>query len=274
MQTIIGQNKIKALFAGYTLATMPRTILLIGDHGSGKSYLIQKLAKQLSLDTVAITNQTSAEELIEYSQAAVAKLYCVDLGSISEKAQNKFLKFIEEPSNSVYIILEAESEVGILPTILNRCLKITLEPYTLEELQSFSWAPKNADPIVYRFYNTPGKLNNLTAINSFDALSKLCSGILEYFPRQPKMDYANAMSIALKINGKKEDASKFDLNIFLDVFIYTAFEHYKSTNQNFSFTAYRYAIEQKQKILNKTITREAFMLSFLDYLWEVAHDIT
>jgi tRNA A37 threonylcarbamoyladenosine biosynthesis protein TsaE len=274
MQTIIGQNKIKALFAGYTLATMPKTILFIGEQGSGKSYLIQKLAKHLGLDTVAITNQTTAEELIEYSQAAVAKLYCVDLGSISEKAQNKFLKFIEEPSNSVYIVLEAESEVGILPTILNRCLKITLEPYTLEELQSFSWAPKNADPIVYRFYNTPGKLNNLTAINSFDALSKLCSGILEYFPKQPKMDYANAMSIALKVNGKKEDASKFDLSIFLDVFIYTAFEHYKSTNQNFSFIAYRYAIEQKQKILNKTITREAFMLSFLDHLWEAAHDIT
>ena len=86
MQTIIGQNKIKALFAGYTVATMPRTILLIGEQGSGKSYLIQKLAKHLGLDTVAITNQTSAEELIEYSQAAVAKLYCVDLGSISEKA--------------------------------------------------------------------------------------------------------------------------------------------------------------------------------------------
>ena len=64
---------------------------------------------------------------------------------------------------------------------------------------------------------------------------------------------------------------QFDLNIFLDVFIYTAFERYRVTNQEFSFKAYRYAIQQKQKILNKTITREAFMLNFLDYLWEVAH---
>lgn len=271
MQTVIGQNKVKTLFAGYTLATMPKTILLVGEQGSGKSYLIQKLAKQLGLDIVAITNQTSAEELVEHSQAAVAKLYHVDLSTVSEKAQNKFLKFIEEPSNSVYVVLEAESEVGILPTILNRCFKITLEPYSIGELQNFSWAPKDADPLVYHFYNTPGKLNNLTAINSFDALRQLCSAILDYFPKQPKIDYANAMSIALRVNGKKEDTSKFDLNIFLDVFIYTAFEHYRVTNQEFSFKAYRYAIQQKQKILNKTITREAFMLNFLDYLWEVAH---
>ena len=87
MQTVIGQNKIKTLFAGYTLATMPKTILLVGEQGSGKSYLVQKLAKQLGLDIVAITNQTSAEELVEHSQAAVVKLYHIDLSTVSEKAQ-------------------------------------------------------------------------------------------------------------------------------------------------------------------------------------------
>ena len=148
MNTIVGQKAILSLFSKYTLASMPSTLLLLGEKGSGKTYIAQKLAKQLEVDFIELTGQTTAEELIDYSQSPITKLYHIDLSEITEKAQNKFLKFIEEPSTSVKVILEAESEVGVLPTILNRCYKVTLESYTVEELQSFPWAPKTQNDIL------------------------------------------------------------------------------------------------------------------------------
>ena len=62
-------------------------------------------------------------------------IYLIDLNDFTEKQQNQFLKLIEEPSVNVYIALIAESEIGILDTILNRCIKYRLEPYTKAQLQ-------------------------------------------------------------------------------------------------------------------------------------------
>lgn len=274
MCVIVGQNRIKSVFDNYTLETMPRTLLILGEQGSGKTLLINELSKQLKLDIVTLSNQTTAEDLIDFAQQPLPKLYHINLSGISEKAQNKFLKFIEEPSPSVYIAMEAESEVGLLTTILNRCTKLVLEPYTIEELQSFTWSPKNVDPLIYKFYNTPGKLNNLTSLTSFDALCKLCNAILDFFPKQASYEYAKAMSIVTKINTKTEEPNKFNFYIFIDVFSYTAFNHYLETSQPFSFEAYRYTIQQKQKLLNKSVAKEAFLLTFLNHLWEMAHDVT
>ena len=274
MCVIVGQNKLKNIFNNYTLETMPRTLLLLGEHGAGKTLIIENLAKHLGLELVTLSSQTTAEDLTDFTQQPLPKLYHINISAISEKAQNKFLKFIEEPSSSVYIALEAESEIGLLATILNRCTKFVLEPYTVEELQSFAWSPREANPLIYKFYNTPGKLNSLASLSSFDSLCKLCTGILDFFPKQASYEYARALSIVTKINTKTEDSNKFDFNIFLDVFCYTAFNHYLETNQNFSFEAYRYTIQQKQKLLNRAVAKEAFLLTFLNHLWEIAHDIT
>lgn len=273
MNNIVGQKNLVSIFSEYTPATMPSTILLLGEKGAGKTYLTTRLAKQLNLDIVKLTSQTSAEDLIEYTQSPILKLYHIDLGDITEKAQNKFLKFIEEPSSTVKVILEAESEVGVLPTILNRCLKFKLEPYTVEELKSFAWAPKVQDPLIYKFYNTPGKLNTLGSVDAFNNLQTFCNAIVEHLPFSKDSDYANVMAMSGKISTKKDDTHKFDLNVFLDVFAYTAFEHYKMTGRLFSFKAYLLTIQQQQKMLNKTVAKEAAALSFINSLWEAAHDI-
>ena len=151
MQNIVGQKKLVQQLSSYTLATLPTTILILGPKGSGKSFIIDRFAKMLNLVKVELTSATTVEDLLEAEQSYETRLYHLDLVGIDEKKQNKFLKFIEEPNSKVKIILEAESEVGVLPTILNRCRKFTLEPYTIEELQSFSWAPRSSDMLMYKF---------------------------------------------------------------------------------------------------------------------------
>ena len=272
MHNIVGQTKLVSLFTNYTANNMPSTLLLLGEKGSGKTYITQRLAKHLNLELVKLSEKTTAEELIDFSQSPVLKLYHLDLSEISDKAQNKFLKFIEEPSSTVKIILEAKSEVGVLHTILNRCHKFTLEPYTLQELQSFAWASKTVDPIAYKFYNTPGKLNTLANPNTFTDLQNFCNQILVYFPAGQDKDYANALTASAKICTKKEDAYKFDFEVFFDIFAYLAFESYKNTKDKFSLEAYLYTAKYKQSLINKNPAKEAAILNFLSNLWRIAHD--
>jgi tRNA A37 threonylcarbamoyladenosine biosynthesis protein TsaE len=272
MQNVVGQSKLVSIFTNYTLNTMPSTLLLLGEKGSGKTFLTQRLAKHLDLELVHLSNSTSADDLISFTQSPVVKLYHIDLSEISDKAQNKFLKFIEEPTNTVKIILEAESEVGVLPTILNRCHKLTLEAYSIEELRSFAWSPKTLDPLAYRFYNTPGKLNTLSNPDMFTNLQEFCNQLLAYFPTSREADYANAMTACVKVCTKKEDTYKFDFEVFFDMFAYTAFENYRLTGNTFSFDAYLYVIDYKQQMLNKSVAKEAALLNFLSNLWRIAHD--
>ena len=119
---------------------------IYGRRNAGKSSLINALAGQevsivsdiAGTTTDSISEKITQEKLVEYQQDINKKLYLIDLNDFTEKQQNYFLKLIEEPSLNVYIALIAESEIGILDTILNRCIKYRLEPYTKAQLQQMS----------------------------------------------------------------------------------------------------------------------------------------
>lgn len=273
MNTIIGQKRVVAKLATLSVATMPSTLLLIGEEGSGKEYIATRFAKHIGLELVKLTDQTSAEELIAFTQSPITKLYLLELGAISEKAQNKFLKFIEEPSSTVKIILTACATVGVLPTILNRCNVITLDSYSIDELKSFNWAPQVDDPLIYTLCNTPGKLNSVASADNFKQLLDFCNKLLDTFPMMSDYDYGQAMRACLRIDTKGDSqAKKFELQLFLAMLANVAFERYRATGSDRLFNIYKMIIDEKQKILNKPISRDAFVLSFLHKLWEMTHE--
>jgi hypothetical protein len=151
---------------------------------------------------------------------------------------------------------------------------IVLNTSVAEELQSFAWSPKALNPIAYRFYNTPGKLNTLSNPDMFINLQEFCNQLLVYFPAGKDTDYANAMTACVKVCTKKEDTYKFDFEVFFDMFAYSAFENYKATGNTFSLDAYLYTTKYKQQMLNKSVAKEAALLNFLSTLWRIAHDTT
>jgi hypothetical protein len=270
MHTIVGQTKLVSALTKFNYQTLPPAILLVGPIGSGKHYITECFAKSLNVELIEITNSTTAEDLLDYSQSPVAKIFWVDLSEVSEKAQNKLLKFIEEPSSTVRIILGAEAKVGILPTILNRCITYTLEAYSLEELQSFSWSPKGADPQVYYFCNTPGALLTLGDADSFKAIYQKCESIIESFPKMADTQFAQAIGSYADIKCKDTQANKLDFDLFLKVLTHVAFECWKLSGDEFAFRAYLVIEAKRQAALNKTVAKEAFLLSLLDELWEVS----
>ena len=265
MNAVIGQEKLVKALEGYTLEAAPKTILFLGQSGCGKSWIANAFAKQLDLEVVVVQPDSTAEKLIEYYQCPINKMYLIDLKDIVEKDQNKFLKFIEEPSKTMNIILMAESTVGILPTILNRCVKYVFEPYTPEQLKQFDWAVNCSEEIAYQICKTPGQLLELSADNLDQALG-LCRAIVSSVD---KANYANTLSIVTKIN-LKDDAKKIDFKLFFDLMTYAAFDDYKKNNNELSFKIYLYTIRQQAKALNINVAKEAFLLNYLDNIWRLA----
>ena len=266
MRPIVGQEKLVKILDGYTLQNVPRTILFLGQDGCGKSWLSMYLAEKLDLDIVKIGSDITSEKLTEYYQCPIAKMYTINLKDFDEKQQNKILKFIEEPSSNMYIILRAESEVGILPTILNRCVKHTFEEYTQEQLQEFAWAIHCDDPRIYQICKTPGQLNNLPDDN-LNALFTECEKIVNNIATA---NYANTLALMTKINLKNEP-NKFDYDLFFQVLKYASFDIYKKTNNETSFKIYKYTVQQLAKAFSKTVSKETFMLNYLDGLWRLTH---
>ena len=267
MKEIIGQTKLVNKLLGYSFNNMPKTILFIGETGAGKQFITKKFTEHLGVDLVELNAQTTSEQLIEYLQSPMQAIYSLNLSEVAEKQQHKFLKFIEEPSTNMRVILRAESEVGILPTILNRCVKLNFEDYTVEQLKQLSWATQIDNPIIYEICKTPGQLLNLSTIDNLGALKELSINILKGIKRA---SYGQFIGLNCRIN-YKDNFKKFDPDIFLNILIKTAYELYLSENNDELFKIYCYLIERKQQLINKTLAKESFMLNTLDGLWRLVH---
>ena len=144
---IIGQQKLLSkLDTYYNMNNLPKTQMLIGPSGCGKHTFAKHSADKFSLDYLEIKEDVSNEDLIDYLHSTINTLYVIDLSKFTEKEQNTFLKALEEPSKSAYFILLANSEAGILNTILNRCIKHTFEPYTKEQIEQLRAEAKRTLP--------------------------------------------------------------------------------------------------------------------------------
>jgi DNA polymerase III delta prime subunit len=242
-------------------------LLFIGSKGAGKHFISNRFANYLKVELVEITGQTTSEQLIEYYQSSIPKLYLIDLSTIVEKQQHKYLKFIEEPSSNMRVILLAESEVGILPTVLNRCIKYNLEDYSIEQLKQFNWATQIENELAYAICSTPGQLLALSSVDNLTEMQIVCEELLDSLLA---LSYVSLLSYSNKIN-YKEEFKKFDFTLFLNMLIKTAYTKYLKTNNRLLFNIYIYLIKRNQQLINKTLAKEAFMLHTLDDLWRLVH---
>lgn len=267
-----GQEKLLEQLNKYTLATLPKTLLFLGDKGCGKHTFIRNLCERLSLDTVIFKTNISdglKEELRNQVQEATLKTtycaYIIDLSELSSKDpmyQEILLKFLEEPSETVYIMLIADSEMGIRPTILNRCVKCKFAPYTKEELLQATGRTINND-VILEICKTPGQLEEIDTL-TFDSLLDLCNKIVQSIK---VASYANTMSLTTKID-TKDDYKKFDFDTFFNTLEYAAFEDFKKTSSETSFKVYLITNQFRQARINKTIIKSNFLANFFTQLWE------
>lgn len=265
MTKVIGQTKLMSIIDSYTTQTLPKALMLIGQAGCGKHTISKYISEKFNLDYVEIEESVSSADIENFLYSTINTLYVIDLTKFSEKQQNTVLKFIEEPSKYVYIILTASSEAGILNTVLNRCTKYTFESYTQQEVEQITGATVNEQ--AFTVFKTPGKLLNLTD-SSFNNVINLANNVVQNIHRA---NYANTLTISTKIN-YKDLYNKVDFNLFFDAVEYLALEDFKANGTQRSFTIFKITNQFKQYATQSNLIKETLMLNYLTTLWEAVQE--
>jgi replication-associated recombination protein RarA len=262
MTSIIGQSKLLSkIDTYYTTKRLPKTLMFLGPAGCGKHTVAKYIAEKFELDYTEINESITNEELEDYLHSTLDTLYVIDLNKFTEKQQNQFLKFIEEPSKSVYVLLVATSEAGVLNTILNRCIKHSFEPYTKEQIEQIT--NNSVNDLAYKIFQTPGKLLKITDA-SFKKLLDVASALVR---NAAIFNYASILLISTEIN-YKDLYNKLDFDLFLDAVEYIALEDYKNNPAQQIFTVFKITNQFKQYATQQNLIKETLMLNYLTALWE------
>lgn len=261
MTRIIGQTKLLSVIDSFTKQTLPKTLLFTGPVGCGKHTISKYIAEHFNLNMVNIEESVTPEELDSFLLSTIDTLYVIDLNKFSEKQQNQFLKFIEEPSKSVYTVLLANSEVGVLPTVINRCAKYSFDTYSKEEVEQILNTTVN--DLAFTIFQTPGKLLNLTESN-FNDLLALGEKVITKIGH---VTYGNALIISTRVN-YKDLYSKVDFDLFFDVVEYLALEDFKHNHSKQSLKIFEITNRFKQYTTHTSLIKENLMLNYLTTLWE------
>lgn len=156
---IIGHEKINnRILRAIRLDKFPNSHIIVGEDGIGKSIIAREMAaailgkneirqctdileyklsknkKSIGIDEIKSIIEETNKKPYEGNKKVVI---VYNSESMTEAAQNAFLKTIEEPSNGVYIILLCEKLDNILDTIRSRCEVHKLNRLKDDEMDKF-----------------------------------------------------------------------------------------------------------------------------------------
>ena len=208
---ILGQEKICNLIDSCTLDTFPRSLMLVGLEGSGKHLICTYIANKFGLPMQDITDTLDLETIENIYQSVEPTIYTIMINQVSIQKENLILKFLEEPMKNSYIILIAETEIGILQTVLNRCQIWQLQHYSREVLSTFV---ENGDLSVLEVAQTPGQVKTLCTY-PFKEMVELADTIIN------KIGIAtlpNTMKLSTHM-AYKDEKDKFNVKMFTDILL-------------------------------------------------------
>lgn len=265
---MIGQINLLNKLNTYNVDTFPRSVILMGEKGSGKHELVRYINSNIiKFPLYDITDTISDEYLDKIYRNPNPALYLIDMSTMTEKAQNILLKFIEEPLSTAFIILLCESRNSVLNTVLNRCLVFELDSYSIDELAQFTAHPEDISndykELIIDVLRTPGKVKSVDFDKLID-LNQLCNNMVK---KMVTASFANTLTIVNKIN-YKDEYNKFDINLFFDMLAYRYYKEYLLNGNNKCYENYLYTIESRKKLSDKRLNKELFMVNFITKLWK------
>lgn len=208
---IIGQEKLCAKIDSCTMDNFPRTLLLLGEYGSGKHLLVDYISKRFNLEVEDISDNLTLEKIDNITQQVSPKIYAINSSKLTMKNENVILKFLEEPLKNAYIVILCEHKSNIIPTVWNRCQVWRLSVYERDFLSTFA---TSYDEQLMKVATTPGKVieyQHYPLKEMFDLAHKIFNNI-------KKANFANVLTISRFLSFKNEK-DKYDFNLFLDILL-------------------------------------------------------
>lgn len=251
---MLGQNELLTRINSFTFDTLPHSILLLGDRGSGHFEVCEYIAEKFNLQLIRVED-INLDYINEICLNTVPSLYVIDTLTLTDREQNIILKLYEEPSIYTYVVLLGESTYNILETIVTRSYIFHTVKYSLEQLEPLA----KEKELTLKICNTPGQIEIANQTN-MESLYNLCSLILS---SMSKAAYFNALSISNKINFKDEP-DKYDLFLFIKMLGYVLLE-----NRNLVMYSELCSFNKRVwQVLNK----KQFFENFITNLWEISRD--
>lgn len=249
---ILGQDKLLNYIDNQTISTFPKSLLLVGDSGSGKHLLVNYIANKFNLSIVDITNLLSLELITELQLKVEIFIYIIDISKVSRKDQNILLKFIEEPPKNSFIIILCENDSQVLDTVKSRCQIQYLNIYSVEILNKFS--KYVIDTSLSNIINTPGKALKYTDQQKVIDIINLAKKI---FLCIKKASIPNIMTIPDKI-------SFDDFELFVSALVNTAKDYYilNATIDNI-FNIYKRTVQLQNECYIAQINKRQLLENYL-----------
>lgn len=134
MMEIIGQKKIIDFIDTSSFDSFPRSLMLVGEKGSGRKTICEYISKKFNLimepllpdDVVNMSLTQIIKERIDaiYTDTSLPRLYYIDGDFFISRGRgelNSLLKLLEEPLPTIFLVFFCETTANVLPTITNRC---------------------------------------------------------------------------------------------------------------------------------------------------------
>lgn len=270
---MIGQEEVLNLIKRLIYENkLPKFILLIGGRGSGKKYLCKEIAKILGIDIAMFNNKVEdTRECIQlaYEQKSPILYVLTDGDTMSIAAKNSILKLVEEPPVNATIVMLAENEQAILPTILSRAYTIKMENYTGSQLKAYietkSTAFTNEEiEEVVEICDNPGMINDLMLPENKEVLD-LSKKLIENID---KVTLSNVLKITKKLK-LTEVGEGIDTRLFVNCLEYYCYKFFIATRDIRYTKFYNEIINTKRTIRINTTNKQYAIDNLLIQGWKV-----
>ena len=157
---MIKQTTLINIIDKLSLQNFPKTVLLLGDKGSGKHILLNMILDKFDIEYVNLSDFTYSTIENIYNNANVC-FYIIDIDNIALKQENMLLKLIEEPISTAFFILLSTNRYNIIDTVIHICVIWELEKYSKDDLKYYLSTRYDNYPDYFYLvdiFNTPGQL--------------------------------------------------------------------------------------------------------------------
>jgi len=256
---IVGQDRIINKINSFTTSTLPKTIMIEGEDGSGKHLITNYIAQHINREVIDISDRLNLDTITEITLSPLPYIYLIDCSNITTREQNIILKFIEEPSLLSNIVLLSTNSSSLLSTITNRCYQLRLEVYDKETLKMF--LPEGVNEDILNYVSTPGQFITLNN-NEVESIMKLADTMID---KIDSASIANTFTIASKFNLDKKSEDKFNFPLLLRILNKKLFDKIKELGYNKHIKAYEIVNDTLGKLNTNCDKQRLFDKFLLDF---------
>lgn len=157
-------------------------VLIVGNPGSGKTYLANQYAKMLGIPDFYKINPVIADlrsmidTVISSGTSVVMCIENLDNGVIQAAAP--LLKFIEDCPKNIYVVVTCNNYYAIPDTIHSRCALVNINPPIKSDISQYA---RTKDPTAYEFIKDKRIWQCVKGFGDTDIVLKFTPEHLKYF---------------------------------------------------------------------------------------------